>query len=416
MRQEVVLAMLAKEPSHGYELRARLARALGPVAEGINEAQMYVTLARLEKGGFVARLDAPAQRSDRKVYCLTPAGQERVTEWMSEVSWPRPDLAEFHMKLVAAAQGGLADPISLIDAQRRDLLRRLREVGRAVMGEEKDSDAALLLEGIVLRLQADLRDRLDETEYPEMNDSPTVLVHARGLRKDYGSGEGLVRALDGVDLDVNRGEAVAVMGPSGCGKSTLLHLIGGLDRPSAGQLSVAGKRVDELSERALAYLRRDEIGFIFQSFQLMDELTAQENVELPALLAGHSPNEARARATALLEQVGLADRARHLPSMLSGGQRQRVAIARALVNDPGIVLADEPTGNLDSASAFDVLSLLGDLHAQGLTLVIVTHDERIAATADRLISMRDGAFVDETRLTGGSRGNLSTFAEWEHLR
>jgi DNA-binding PadR family transcriptional regulator len=153
VQQEVVLAMLAKEPSHGYELRARLARALGPVAEGINEAQMYVTLARLEKGGF----DAPTQRPDRKVYCFTPTGHERVTEWMSDVSWPRPDLAEFHMKLIAAAQGGLADPIGLIDAQRRDLLRRLREVGRAVMDEEKDSDAALLLEGIVLRLQADLR-------------------------------------------------------------------------------------------------------------------------------------------------------------------------------------------------------------------------------------------------------------------
>ena len=239
-----------------------------------------------------------------------------------------------------------------------------------------------------------------------MNDTPAVLVHARGLRKDYGSGEGLVRALDMVDLDVNHGESVAVMGPSGCGKSTLLHLIGGLDRPSAGQLSVAGQHVDELSERALAYLRRDQIGFVFQTFHLMDELTAQENVELPALLAGYPPNEARARATALLEQVGLADRARHLPSMLSGGQRQRVAIARALVNDPGIVLADEPTGNLDSASAFDVLSLLGDLHAKGLTLVIVTHDERIAATADRLISMRDGAFVDETKLTGGSARSL----------
>jgi DNA-binding PadR family transcriptional regulator len=157
MQQEVVLAMLAKEPSHGYELRTRLAQALGPVAERISEAQMYVTLARLEKGGFVARLDAPDQRSDRKVYGLTPAGQERVTEWMSDVSWPRPDLAEFHMKLIAAAQGGLADPISLIDTQRRDLLRRLREVGLAVMEEEKDSDAALLLEGIVLRLQADLR-------------------------------------------------------------------------------------------------------------------------------------------------------------------------------------------------------------------------------------------------------------------
>jgi DNA-binding PadR family transcriptional regulator len=157
VQQEVVLAMLAKEPSHGYELRARLSQALGPLAEQISEGQMYVTLTRLEKGGFVERVDAPAERSDRKVYRLTPAGQERVTEWLAEVSWPRPDLAEFHLKLIAAAQGGLADPIAMIDAQRRDLLRRLREVGRAVLAEQPDSDAALLLEGIVLRLQADLR-------------------------------------------------------------------------------------------------------------------------------------------------------------------------------------------------------------------------------------------------------------------
>ena len=248
-----------------------------------------------------------------------------------------------------------------------------------------------------------------------MNASPTVLVHAKGLRKDYGSGEGLVRALDAVDLDVTRGETLAIMGPSGCGKSTLLQLIGGLDRPSAGEVSVAGQRVDRLSERALAHLRRDEIGFVFQAFHLMDELTAEENVELPALLAGCSPSDARTRANALLEEVDLADRARHLPAMLSGGQRQRVAIARALVNDPAIVLADEPTGNLDSAATFDVLRLLDGLHAKGLTLVIVTHDERIATTADRLISMRDGVFVDETRLTGGSRGDLGTFAEWERL-
>jgi putative ABC transport system ATP-binding protein len=245
--------------------------------------------------------------------------------------------------------------------------------------------------------------------------SSTVLVHAKGLQKQYGSGEGSVRALDAINLDVNRGEAVAIMGPSGCGKSTLLHLIGGLDTPSAGQLMVAGQRVGELSERALAHLRRDEIGFIFQAFHLMDELTAQENVELPALLAGYSPSEARERATALLERVDLADRVRHLPSSLSGGQRQRVAIARALVNDPEILLADEPTGNLDSAAAYDLLRLLGDLHAEGLTLIIVTHDERIAAAADRLITMRDGAFIDETRLGDGSQGSLGTFAEWERL-
>jgi ABC-type lipoprotein export system ATPase subunit len=235
-----------------------------------------------------------------------------------------------------------------------------------------------------------------------MSGAGTALLRARRLRKDYGKDEGLVRAVDEVDLDVAGGETVAVMGPSGCGKSTLLHLIGGLDRPSAGELWLNDKRTDRLSERALAGLRRKEIGFVFQAFHLMDELTARENIELPALLAGRTPRQASRRALALLDRVGLADRADHLPSALSGGQRQRVAIARALVNDPVVVLADEPTGNLDSAATRDVLRLFQHLHAAGLTLVIVTHDERVAATADRLVSMRDGAFVDETRLTGGS--------------
>jgi putative ABC transport system ATP-binding protein len=235
-------------------------------------------------------------------------------------------------------------------------------------------------------------------------------VRARGLRKEYGSGEGLVRAVDVVDLDVARGEALAIMGSSGCGKSTLLHLIGGLDRPCAGEVWLAGRRIDRLSERGLAQLRRHDVGLVFQSFHLMDELTAQENVELPALLAGRSPREARRRARQLLEQVGLAERASHLPSALSGGQCQRVAIARALANEPKLVLADEPTGNLDSAATLEVLRLFEDLHAAGLTFVVVTHDERIAATADRLISMRDGAFVDETRLVGGTRGNLGDLA------
>ncbi|HTZ91816.1 MAG TPA: ABC transporter ATP-binding protein [Streptosporangiaceae bacterium] len=233
------------------------------------------------------------------------------------------------------------------------------------------------------------------------------MLRARGLGKEYGKGDSLVRAVDHVDLDVPAGETLAVMGPSGCGKSTLLHLLGGLDRPSAGELWLAGQRIDEMSERALAAVRRDAVGFVFQSFQLMDELTAVENVELPALLAGRAPRAARRRASELLDQIGLADRARHLPSQLSGGQRQRVAIARALANEPLIVLADEPTGNLDSEATLDVLELFESLHRAGQTLVIVTHDARIAATADRLISMRDGAFVDDTRLTGGTAGSLS---------
>jgi putative ABC transport system ATP-binding protein len=240
-----------------------------------------------------------------------------------------------------------------------------------------------------------------------MSGAGTALLRARGLRKDYGKGEGLVRAVDEVDLDVAPGETVAVMGPSGCGKSTLLHLLGGLDRPSAGELWLNDKRTDRLSERALAGLRRKEIGFVFQAFHLMDELTARENVELPALLAGRSPRQARRQALDLLDRVSLADRAGHLPSALSGGQRQRVAIARALINDPLVVLADEPTGNLDSAATLDVLRLFDQLHGSGLTLIIVTHDERVAATADRLVSMRDGALVDETKLTGGGRRDFA---------
>ena len=241
----------------------------------------------------------------------------------------------------------------------------------------------------------------------------TSVLRARGLRKEYGKGDALVRAVDGVALDVARGETVAVMGPSGCGKSTLLHLLGGLDRPSGGEVWLAGRRVDQIGEKALARMRRTDVGFVFQAFHLMEELTAVENVELPALLAGRSPRAARRRAADLLEQVGLADRASFLPSALSGGQRQRVAIARALANEPSVVLADEPTGNLDSAATLDVLRLFESLHEAGQTLVIVTHDARIAATADRLLSMRDGALVDETKLTGGTTGRLGALAGLE---
>ena len=239
------------------------------------------------------------------------------------------------------------------------------------------------------------------------------VLQAHGLSKAFGRGEGLVRAVDEVDLEVCAGETVAVMGPSGCGKSTLLHLLGGLERATSGEIVLAGSRLDQMGERALARLRRTAIGFVFQAFHLIDELTARENVELPALLAGQSPRAAKRQAVDLLERVGLADRATFLPAALSGGQRQRVAIARALSNDPLVVLADEPTGNLDSAATREVLRLFDRLHAAGQTLVIVTHDPRVAATADRLISMRDGAFVDETRMSGGTRGNLGALAGLE---
>ncbi|MER6828594.1 ABC transporter ATP-binding protein [Streptosporangium sp. NPDC000563] len=228
----------------------------------------------------------------------------------------------------------------------------------------------------------------------------SAAVRTCALVKTHGRGQSRVRAVDEVDLEVPQGQTLAVMGPSGCGKSTLLHLLGGLERPTDGEVWVAGRRIDTLNERALARMRRRSVGFVFQAFHLVEELSAAENVELPALLAGRSRRQARRRAGLLLERVGLADRARHLPSRLSGGQRQRIAVARALVNDPLVVLADEPTGNLDTAATLDVLRIFEDLRAGGQTLVVVTHDERVAATADRLISMRDGMFVDDTRLAG----------------
>ena len=246
-----------------------------------------------------------------------------------------------------------------------------------------------------------------------MSETDSFVLRASGVRKEYGKGEGLVRAVDDVDLDVAPGETVAVMGPSGCGKSTLLHLMGGLDRVSGGEVWLAGRRIDNLGERVLARMRRTDVGFVFQAFHLMEELTAAENVEMAALVAGRSPRAARKRAADLLEQVGLSDRAGFLPSALSGGQRQRVAVARALSNEPLVVLADEPTGNLDSAATLDVLQLFESLHESGQTLVVVTHDARIAATADRMISMCDGAFVDETRLSGGTTGQLGALAGLE---
>ncbi|MFG1700629.1 ABC transporter ATP-binding protein [Nonomuraea sp. NPDC049309] len=234
-----------------------------------------------------------------------------------------------------------------------------------------------------------------------------IALQARALVKTHGQGQSRVRAVDEVDLEVPEGQSLAVMGPSGCGKSTLLHVLGGLERPTGGEVWLAGQRIDTLSERALARLRRRSVGFVFQAFHLVEELSAAENVELPALLAGRSPRQARRRASELLEHVGLAGRARHLPSELSGGQRQRVAIARALVNEPRVVLADEPTGNLDSAATNDILRLFEDLRRSGQTLVIVTHDERVAATADRLITMRDGMFVGDTMMPGTGGGWLS---------
>jgi putative ABC transport system ATP-binding protein len=226
-------------------------------------------------------------------------------------------------------------------------------------------------------------------------------ITARKLVRTFGTGQGAVRALDGVDLEVATGEMVAMMGPSGSGKSTLLHILGALDTPTSGEVAVAGQRFDGLDDAALTKLRRDRIGFVFQFFNLLPSLSALENVLLPALIARRHDKRFVQRARMLLDRVGIADRAEHLPSELSGGQQQRVSIARSLLLDPELLLADEPTGNLDTRSGREVLNLLRELNqSEGRTIVMVTHDPAAAATADRVVFLRDGRVAGQ--VPGGS--------------
>ena len=220
---------------------------------------------------------------------------------------------------------------------------------------------------------------------------PEILLQTRALKREYRVGRGTVTALGGIDMAIERGEFVAIMGPSGCGKSTLLNLLGGLDQPSAGTVLVDGHNLADYSEEQLASLRRDKLGFIFQRHDLFAVLTARENVEFPMLLHGTPPGERRNRSRTLLDLVGLADKADHLPDELSGGQQQRVGIARALANEPLILLADEPTGNLDSGTSTGIIDELARLAGtMGLTLVLVTHDPDVAARAGRILQLKDG--------------------------
>ena len=226
-----------------------------------------------------------------------------------------------------------------------------------------------------------------------------VIVHATGVLKTYDTGQIRVDALKGVDLSLRRGEMVAVMGPSGCGKTTLLNCLSGIDEIDGGQVLIEGVSLAELSDRARTRYRAERMGFVFQFYNLMPVLSAVENVEMALLLAGTPPREARPRALAALDLVGLVDRAGHVPEEMSGGERQRVTIARALVNDPAIVWADEPTGDLDSETAESVTTLMRRLNRErGLTFLIVTHDIAVGRRTDRILRMLDGAVVDEQRM------------------
>ena len=216
------------------------------------------------------------------------------------------------------------------------------------------------------------------------------LIKITQIKRDFALGNEIVYVLKGIDLEIKKGEYVALMGPSGSGKSTLMNLLGCLDTPTSGSYILNGKDVSQMHDDELADIRNKEIGFIFQTFNLLPRTTALDNVALPMIYAGHSKSERNARATEVLKQVNLADRMDHQPNQLSGGQRQRVAIARALVNKPSIILADEPTGNLDSKTSEEIMALLEEIHQNGNTIIVVTHEEDIAAHAKRIIRMRDG--------------------------
>lgn len=224
--------------------------------------------------------------------------------------------------------------------------------------------------------------------------SPAPIVSLRDVRRDYALGAERVHALQGVSLDVERGDYVAIVGPSGCGKSTLLNLIGVIDQPTSGTVTIAGKRVDAMSDREATSFRLHNIGFVFQRFYLMPILSALENVALPMAEAKVPARERKARSEELLEYVGLSSRERHRPSELSGGEQQRVAIARALANHPALLLADEPTGELDARTGAEIISLFQRLNSDGTTIVVVTHDEDLANAARHKVHMRDGRIVD----------------------
>ena len=225
----------------------------------------------------------------------------------------------------------------------------------------------------------------------------TPIIDIKGITRDFQLGNETVNVLKGIDLLINKGEYVALMGPSGSGKSTLMNILGCLDTPTSGSYILNGKQVSEMHDDELAEIRNKEIGFVFQTFNLMPRTTALDNVALPMVYAGHSKSERVERATEVLTQVGLNDRMDHKPNQLSGGQRQRVAVARALVNKPSIILADEPTGNLDSKTSVEIMNLFNEIHANGNTVILVTHEEDIAAYAHRIIRLRDGLIESDTQ-------------------
>ena len=397
------LALLAARPSHGYELRQTLEQEFGDLLPALNAGQIYTTLARLERDGLVEGREVPGDGRGKRVYALTDAGRAVVNEWIEQpVSGTRLK-DEFFMKVVIVAAAGLAPPQALIDAQRQEYLQSLRELNDllAANGRRPGRRAPAGRSGPA----PEGRSRVARADRARSGSGGggdvSVVLEARNLAKTYDTGGSKVLALRGIDLAVRRGEFVAIRGPSGCGKSTLLNLLAGLDRPTAGR-GVAGRRAHRRARRDAARPPappQDRLRLpVLQPDP--DAVGGGERRAAAAARRPAPPGGAR-RGRRPAQRPRRAGQAAVAPSQLSGGQQQRVALARALAAGPDIVLADEPTGNLDSASARDVMGLLRAARDRGQTLLLVTHDASVASAADRVITLRDGLVVDESQLAPG---------------
>ena len=435
--RHALLALLTEAPKYGLQLRQEFESSTGEVWP-LNVGQVYTTLQRLEREGHVQSDDTERDGAQKR-FRLTASGERELDRWLRtppEAAPPPRD--ELVIKVQVAARLPGVDVHEIMQLHRRHVVEEMQRFTHVkAEADPDDVGLGLVVDAELFRLEAVVR-WLDAagarlTRQPDVPAAPAVTAQSapagapagpfgrspamnaagpvlclRQVSKVYGSGATAVSALRAVDLTVHSGELVAIMGPSGSGKSTLLTIAGGLEEPTAGQVLVGGADVAAMSPDGQARLRRRSIGFVFQDLNLLAGLSAVENVALPLELDGVRARTAHAAGRALLAELGLADRASHFPDDLSGGERQRVAIARAVVGDRRLLLADEPTGALDSVNGEAVMRLLRSACKRGLAGVMVTHDAQLASWADRVVFLRDGRVVDQTAPPAGPESLLAT--------
>ena len=428
--RQSLLALLDLQPMYGYQLRTEFEQRTGATWP-LNIGQVYTTLGRLERDGLV--VVSGDDDAGHTTYAITGAGREEVRQWfVTPVGREAPPRDELAIKLALAVSVPGVDVHAVVQTQRTATVQALQEYTRLKRraGDEAAAEAGelawlLVLDALVFQAEAEVR-WLDHCESrllraarhrstapstgrccPHGGAPVTPVLVLDRVARVHGDGPTAVHALRGISLEVAAGELVAVMGQSGSGKSTLLTIAGGLDTPTSGEVSVEGTALSTLRPAQLAALRRRSVGYVFQDFNLIPGLTAAENVSLPLELDGARTRAARTQALAALESVGVTDLADRFPDDMSGGQQQRVAIARAVVGDRRLVLADEPTGALDSETGEAVLRLLRDRVDAGAAGVLVTHEARHAAWADRVVFLRDGRITDQTRSASAPEELLS---------